>query len=199
MKRKNLNLKGIVLGVILFLGANAAFATGNIRINSYLDTDLSIVSIINPTQAPLRMNITDEAGNLYYSKKVSSATTAQKLFDFSYLEDGVYKIVLNGNEENIEKSFEIVNNKLVAAKVEKDTEKTMFRADANNLFITYLSFDNKDLNISITDEFGNEVFTKSYTSEPTFSKKFNVEALPEGDYKVRLISNNKEYNYAFSK
>jgi len=199
MNKRNLNLKGIVLGVILFLGANAAFATGNIRINSYLDTDLSIVSIINPTQATLRMNITDATGNLYYSKKVSSATTAQKLFDFSYLEDGVYKIELTGAKESIEKEFEVANNKLVNAEVKQNTAKTMFRSDANNLFVTYLSFENKDLNISITDEFGKEVFTKNYTSEPTFSKKFNVEALPEGDYKIRLISNNKEYNYAFSK
>lgn len=199
MKTKNVNLKGIVLGVILFLGASSAFATGNVRINPYLDTDLSIVSIINPTESALKLKIYDTEGNLYYSKKVSGETTNQKLFDFSYLEDGVYKIVLTGNKVNVEKKFEVENNKLISEKQEEIAEKTLFRSEDNNLFVTYLSFENKNFNLSILDSFGNEVFLESYSSEPTFSKKFNVEALPKGEYKVRLISNDKEYNYAFRK
>lgn len=198
MKTKN-TFKGLVLGVILFLGASSAFATGNIRINPYLDTDFSIVSIINPTESFLKMKIYDEAGNLYYSNKISSETTNQKLFDFSYLEDGTYKIVLTGKGDKLEKKFEVVNNKLVAESADKMTEKTLFRAEDNNLFVSYLSFENTTFNISINDDFGNEVFNGSYASEPSFSKKFNVEALPKGDYKVRLVSDKKEYNYAFRK
>ncbi|WP_372756220.1 hypothetical protein [Labilibaculum sp.] len=199
MKRKNITLKGLVLGVALFLGASSAFATGNLRINSYLDTDYSIVSIINPSESVVKMKIYDEAGNLYYSNKVNSEASAQKLFDFSYLEDGTYKIILTSKENTIEEKFEIINNKLVDASENIASEKTLFRADKDNLFVTYLSFKNTTFNISINDEFGNEVFNNSYNSEPTFSKKFNVKALPKGDYKVRLVSNNKEFDYAFSK
>lgn len=199
MKTKNVNLKGIVLGVILFLGANSTFATGNIKINPYLDTDLSIVSIINPTESELKMKIYDNEGNLYYSKKVSSTTTDQKLFDFSYLEDGLYKIVLTGAEEKVEKEFSVEGSKLKVEDSKEVAEKTLFRSEDNNLFVSYLSFENKKFNLTITDAFGNEIFEESYTSTPTFSKKFNVSALPEGEYKVRLISNKKEYNYAFRK
>lgn len=199
MRTKNVNLKGIVLGALLFLGASSAFATGNIKINPYLDTDLSIVSIINPTESALKMKIYDREGNLYYSKKVNRATTDQKLFDFSYLEDGIYKIVLSGAEENVEKEFIIEGKKLKVTDTKEVAEKTLFRSQDNNLFVSYLSFENKTFNLSITDELGNEVFEESYTSAPTFSKKFNVTALPEGEYKVRLVSNNKEYNYAFRK
>lgn len=198
MKTKN-TFKGLVLGVILFLGANSAFATGNIRINSYLDTDFSIISIINPSESFLKMKIYDEAGNIYYSKKVGSETSVQKLFDFSYLEDGTYKIVLTGKDANIEKKFKVADNKLVTKLADNTVEKTLFRTEKDNLFVSYLSFANTKFNISINDEFGNEVFNNSYASEPTFSKKFNVEALPKGDYKVRLVSDKKEFNYAFSK
>lgn len=199
MKSKNLKLRGLVLGVILFLGANSAFATGNIRINPYLDTEFSIVSIINPSESYVKMKIYDETGNLYYSQKVSSETTDQKLFDFSYLEDGTYKIVLTGKEGNIEKAFEVKDNKLVSEQTVELAEKTLFRADKNALFVSYLSFENKSFRLSITDADGAEVFTNSYESEPSFSKKFNVEALPKGEYKVRLVSDKKEYNYAFRK
>ncbi|PXX98910.1 hypothetical protein DF185_16170 [Marinifilum breve] len=199
MRTKNVNLKGIVLGALLFLGASSAFATGNIKINPYLDTDLSIVSIINPTESTLKMKIYDREGNLYYSKKVNSATTDQKLFDFSYLEDGLYKIVLIGTEEKVEKEFVIEGNKLKVEDNIEVAEKTFFRSENNDLFVSYLAFENKTFNLSITDALGNEVFEESYTSAPTFSKKFNVTALPEGEYKVRLVSNNKEYNYAFRK
>ncbi|WP_372756222.1 hypothetical protein [Labilibaculum sp.] len=199
MKRKNITLKGLVLGVALFLGASSAFATGNIRINPYLDTNFSIVSITNSSESAVNMKIYDEAGNLYYSNKLNGEVSAQKLFDFSYLEDGTYKIVLAGKEDTVEKQFEVVNNKLVSDSETVASEKTLFRADKDNLFVTYLSFNNTTFDITINDEFGNEVFNNSYDSKPTFSKKFNVEALPKGDYKVRLVSDNKEYNYAFSK
>ena len=193
------NLKRIALGLALLLGASSAFATGNIRINSYLDTDYSIVSIVNPSESNLKMKIYDTVGNLYYSKKVDATTTAQKLFDFSYLEDGTYKIVLTGKKERIEKTFEVSNNKLVRKVAKENTEKALFRANKDALYVTYLSFNNTSFNISISDAFENEIFVNSYDSEPTFSKKFNVEALPKGDYKVRLVSDNKEYNYAFRK
>nr|WP_320120034.1 T9SS type A sorting domain-containing protein [uncultured Marinifilum sp.] len=196
---KTKNLKGIVLGVILFLGTSSVFATGNIRINPYLNTEFSIVSIINPTESALKMKIYDNDGNLYYSRKVSSATTDQKLFDFSYLDNGTYKIVLSGENETIEKEFKVEDNKLITENTKEVAEKTLFRTEENSLFVTYLSFDNNNFNLSILDSFGNEVFEESYDSEPTFSKKFNVEALPKGEYKVRLISNAKEYNYAFRK
>jgi flagellar hook assembly protein FlgD len=199
MKRKNVNLKGVVVGVLLFLGASSAFATGNIKINTYLDTDLSIVSIINPTESELRMKIYDIEGNLYYTSKVSNTTTDQRLFDFSYLEDGEYKIVLSGAKDNVEKSFTVLNRKLKVEASNDPAEKTLFRSENNSLFVSYLSFENRKFNLSISDANGNAVFEDSYTSTPTFSKKFNVEALPEGEYKVRLISNNKEYNYAFRK
>jgi hypothetical protein len=199
MKRKNITLKGLVLGVALFLGASSAFATGNIRINPYLDTEFSIVSVINPSESVVKMKIYDEAGNLYYSNKVSAEASAQKLFDFSYLEDGTYKIVLAGKENTIEKEFEVVDKKLVNVSENVASEKTLFRADKDNLFVTYLSFNNTTFDITINDEFGNEVFNNSYDSEPTFSRKFDVAALPKGNYKVRLVSDNKEYDYAFSK
>ncbi|NOU61787.1 T9SS C-terminal target domain-containing protein [Marinifilum caeruleilacunae] len=199
MKKANLNLKGFVLGVILFLGASSAFATGNIKINPYLDTDLSIVSIINPTESVLKMKIYDAEGNLYYSKKVNSTTTDQKLFDFSYLEDGVYKIVLVGADNKVEKEFSVEDSKLKVETAKKLAEKTLFRSEDNSLFVSYLSFENKKFNLSIIDAYGNEVFEESYLSAPTFSKKFNVTALPEGNYKVRLTSNEKVYNYAFRK
>lgn len=199
MRTKNVNLKGIVLGALLFLSTSSTFATGKIKINPYLDTDLSIISIINPTKSELRMKIYDKEGNLYYSKKVNSTTADQKIFDFSYLEDGIYKIVLSGAEEKTEKEFIIEGKKLKVENNNEIAEKTLFRSENNNLFVSYYSSENKAFRISIIDALGNEVFEESYTSAPTFSKKFNVTALPEGEYKVRLISNNKEYNYAFRK
>jgi hypothetical protein len=199
MNRKKVNLRGVVLGLILLLGTSSAFATGKIRISNYLDTDLSIVSIFNPGESTLKMKIYDVDGNLYYTKKVSSETTDQKLFDFSYLEDGMYKIVLTGGEKDIVKEFEIEDNKLAPAKAKNYAERTLIRSFENDLFVTYLSFENKSFNLLITDKEGNQVFEESYTTKPNFSKKFNVSALPKGDYNVRLISNNKEYNYAFRK
>ena len=199
MKTLKINLAALLFAIFLTGTAASTSAQGTVRINPYLNTDLSIVSIINPSNASLRMKIYDEEGTLYYSQKIQEKTTDQKLFDFSYLEDGTYKIVLNGDSIDLEKEFDVVNKKLALKETNETNEKTFFRADNNNVFVTYLSFDQENFQISITDQEGEEVFLKSYNSTPRFTQKFDVKELPQGEYNVRLISNSKEYNYAFRK
>lgn len=199
MKNRNLNLKGIVLGVILSLGVTSTFAGEEISIKPYLNTNLSVVSIINPSASNLNLKILGEEGTLYYMENIGKVTATQKLMDFSNLKDGTYKIVASGKESNLEKEFTVANNKLAIESSSICDDNTIFCAANNDLYVTYLSLEKKNVNISIANNSGDIIFENSYKSEPNLSKQFNVEALPSGEYRISLVSENKEYSYAFQK
>ncbi|MGZ2368373.1 DUF3244 domain-containing protein [Ancylomarina sp. YFZ004] len=113
MKNLKLKLKGLALVALFTLSLNAAFATGNIRINQYLNTDYSIVSVFNTSSTDLKLKIYDENGHVFYSETVEAETNEQKLFDLSHLSDGNYALVLVGKNSRVEETFQVAGKKLL--------------------------------------------------------------------------------------
>jgi len=115
MKNLKLKLRGLALTALFVLSLSSAFASGNIRINPYLNTDYSIVSIINTSESNQKLKVYDENGNIYYTQTVEAETNSQKLFDLSNLEDGNYSLVLIGENSRVEETFQIAARKLVVS------------------------------------------------------------------------------------
>ena len=112
MKNLKLKLRGLALTAIFVLSLSSAFASGNIRINQYLKTDYSIVSVFNTSDSNLKLQVYDMDGNIYYSQTIDAETSSQKLFDLSNLEDGNYSLVLVGKNSRVEETFQVVAQKL---------------------------------------------------------------------------------------
>ena len=113
MKNLKLKLKGLALIALFTLSLNAAFASGNIRINPYLNTDYSIVSVFNTSTTDLKLKVYDEDGHVFYSATVEAETNTQKLFDLSNLSDGNYALVLVGKNTRVEETFQVAGKKLL--------------------------------------------------------------------------------------
>ena len=111
MKNLKLKLRGLALTAIFALSLSSAFASDTLRINQYLKTDYSIVSVFNTSDSNLKLQIFDNNGNIYYSQTIDAETSSQKLFDLSNLEDGNYSLVLVGKNSRVEEAFQVVAQK----------------------------------------------------------------------------------------
>ena len=131
MKNLKLKLKGLALVAVLALSLNTAFASDTLRINTYLNTDYSIVSVFNTSDANLKLKIYNEEGDVFYSETIEAETNTQKLFDLSLLADGNYALVLVGNNTRIEEQFEVKAQKLAVS------TKTMQIAECQNQNSSY--------------------------------------------------------------
>ncbi|MGQ1786879.1 MULTISPECIES: hypothetical protein [unclassified Saccharicrinis] len=202
-------MKRWVLGVMLVFVTTATFAgeggkaAGNVSILPYLDTDYSIVSLSNQADKAAIFSIKDAEGETVYKEWVNKAGFAQKILDFSNLEDGKYTAILKARgSEEISETFSIENHKLVSQKEEIVSEEELrafFNLVDNTLFVSHISFGSNTFGISISDALGDEVFEKGFDGNSTYSGKFDISALPNGEYKVSINSGNKEYSYAFRK
>ena len=112
MKNLKLKLKGLALVAMLTLSLNSAFASGDVKITPYLNTEFSIVSVFNTCESNLKLKVYDEEGSVFYSKTITAETTTQKLFDLSYLADGNYSLVLVGKNTKVETPFVVKAKKL---------------------------------------------------------------------------------------
>ena len=112
MKNLNLKSKGLALVAVLTLSLSSAFASGNLSINKYRNTDYSIVSVFNTSNSNLKLKVYDYAGHVFYSETIEAETNTQKLFDLSNLSDGDYSLVLVGDNTRIEEPFIVRSKKL---------------------------------------------------------------------------------------
>ena len=115
MKNLKLKLRGLALAAALVLSLSSAFAGGNVKINPYLNTDYSIVSVFNTSDSNLKLKVYDENGYVFYSETITAETNTQKLFDLSYLEDGNYSLVLVGNNTKVETPFVVRAKRLAVS------------------------------------------------------------------------------------
>ncbi|MCZ4695062.1 hypothetical protein DWB61_09065 [Ancylomarina euxinus] len=113
MKNLKLKLRGLALAAALVLSLSSAFAGGNVKINPYLNTDYSIVSVFNTSNSNLKLKVYDENGYVFYSETVEAESNTQKLFDLSYLSDGNYTLVLVGKNTRVEETFQVAGKKLL--------------------------------------------------------------------------------------
>ena len=131
MKNLKLKLRGLALAALFTLSLSTAFASGNLRINTYLNTDYSIVSVFNTSATNLKLKVYDENGYVFYSETIEAETNTQKLFDLSYLADGNYSLVLVGKNTRIEEQFVVKAKKLAVS------TKTMQIAEYKNQNSSY--------------------------------------------------------------
>ncbi len=202
-------MKRLVFGMMLFFVATATFAgeggktAANVSVLPYLDTDYSIVSLSNPVNKVALFSIKDAEGFTVYKEWINKSGFAQKILDFSNLEDGEYSAVLKTKGvDEVSQKFEIVDHKLVASTKEVLTEeqlKAFFHLVDNMLYVSHISFGSNFFGISISDAIGEEIFEKGFVGNSTYSGKFDISELPNGEYVISINSGNKEYSYAFRK
>jgi len=193
-----MNLRTLLFTAALSLITSLGYSQKEVSIFPYLKTAYSIVTVQNASNSTVIMSIVDNKSNeTIYKTKINDKGFTQRLFDLTELEDGNYSIEL-ANE--VKENFEIKNNKLQAEVPTFFAEnKTFFRLSNESIYITRFSFDEKPFSVSIINQKGEELFEKRYSADKTFTGKFDISELPNGDYNVILNSKADQSEYAFSK
>jgi aminopeptidase-like protein len=202
--------KGLALGVMFALTTTAFAGEGEgektnstVSILPYLNTDYSIVSLNNTSAKNTLFTIEDASGEVFYKEWIDKSGFSQKVLDFSYLSDGKYDIVLRTKgSESIKESFTVKNHKVVSD-LKKDVAVTQRKSFVNiidnMLYVSHLSSAGNSFGVSILDADADEVYSETFEGYTTFSKKFDVSALPSGSYEVSINAEKKEFSYAFTK
>ena len=191
-----MKLRMITTMIALTVIANVALATGNLRVNILpLTAERAVVAISNDAESKFQISIEDANGSVVYFKETEgNVADYRKVYDFSQLEKGDYKLVVSIDGIVGKREFSIGNREISVGK-EKTLTAPFFSFKDDVLRVAYLNHENERMNLYI---YGNGELVYSKALENTFSvnKGLNLSKLSAGEYKVVLASGNEVYDYS---
>lgn len=176
MKMMNV-IKGMLLLTAIVVGSTSVFAKGKIIVSPYLKTNYAIIAVEAVDSELYSVVITNSNGDVVYSSRNRNVNGNNfiKLFDFTALEDGNYKISFKSKGvPTIEERFLVKNGVLVPKESTKDVASADFKIMKKHA-----------------------VSRSSRTSGLAYTGNSIVSSISEGSFLLSFVSGNKVVGYEF--
>lgn len=161
---------------------------------SITSQNVARIGIINREKSNLELIISNEKGEVLFTKKVSGFDEYFRLVDLTDMPEGDYEVKLTGGEKLHSKKFTVKEKTATIIKKKEDIKPVFKLLDEEILLVSYLNTKNNNVNIffEINEDI---VFEERNIQEMPVSKKYSLEKLPPGDYIVKLYSGGEIYQY----
>ena len=202
MMSKNLMVVSLS-AFFLVVTIGQALASGKTSVYTKDNSDLSIVSVINPGTQPMSITIEDDLGSVvYYNKSNVSGSQYFKAFDFSKMEDGNYNLRVRSGNKTLVQPFNVVDGRATMLDQVADNKSfaPTFRFKNNMLKLSYLNLSKDNVEVYLYDNNNNLVHEESLGKDVSLGRIFNFEAAKPGKYQVVLtVGDKNNYTYTVNK
>jgi len=175
--------------------ANTLFAVGNLEVNILPGkADKAIVAISTLSNSNFNITIADADDNIvYYQENLSAGENYRKVYDFSDLVDGIYKLTVLSNNLTTERQFNLSQGQITVGK-EETTLAPFFGYQAGILKCSYLNFE-KD-NVTLTFYKNEEqIYSKKIGRDFNILQALDLTKLDKGIYQAVLYAGGKQFEY----
>jgi hypothetical protein len=175
--------------------ANTLMAAGNLKVNILpLTSEKAVVAISNSTAANFQISIANNKGEIvYYKQTDADSKDFRKVFDFSDLDKGDYKLSVSIDGSTTERLFKIENNNIAVGK-EKSMVAPFFAFKDGVLKLSYLNFSEENVSLNFYDK-EDLVYSKEIGDKFNVNEGFDLSKLDKGAYSVVLSTSDKSYSY----
>ena len=175
--------------------ANTLFAAGNLKVNIVpLNAEKAVVDISTLTNSNFSITISDDQGHVvYYNENSNPGENYHKVYNFSDLEDGTYKLKVVSNDITTERQFQ-KSHRIIMVGEEKTTLEPFFGYEDHILKCSYLNFakDYMTMNFYKDHEL---VYTKKIGRDFNIQHALNLSKLVKGNYEAVLSTGEKQFLY----
>ncbi len=196
----------IALGILMSLSVQAG-ERGLIEVFNHANSGQSIISVIN---TGLNYNsiklVCNTTGESFVQESLENTPNFQKLVDLESLNDGDYTVELAGNNDAVQKKFNIQYGELRDAELAQDifeeTSNMKFFMDEKNenLTVSFINPDREELSIKVVDIDRNKVVERIKAGNKVgYSTIIDLDYLRKGNYRTTLISGATSYHFDFTK
>ena len=174
--------------------ANTLMAGGNLKVNILpLTSETAVVAISSVDAANLQISIENENGEkVYYKETDAENKDYRKVFDFSNLERGDYKLSVTTNGLTTERNFSIDKN--IAVGKEKSLIEPYFAYKNGVLRVSYLNFPEEKVSLNFYAN-NDLVYSKEIGTKFNVTEGYDLSKLNKGTYSVVLSTDSKSYSY----
>lgn len=185
----------VTLVVALFAVANTVFASGNLRVNILpVSAEKAVVTISSLDDSNLTISIEDSQGKIvYYNENTDPKDNYRRVYDFSDLEDGQYKLTVVCKDLTTECQFQ-KSHKGIQVGNEKTTLEPFFGYEDGILRCSYLNFSKEKLTLYLFEK-NQLIYSKNIGRNFNVIEALNLSKLRRGNYEALLSTGDKEYSY----
>ena len=175
--------------------ANTLMAGGNLKVNILpLTSETAVVAISTIDASNLQISIENNMGEkVYYKETDADSKDYRKVFDFSKLEKGDYKLSVSTNGLTTERTFSIDKENIAVGK-EKSLIEPYFAYKNGILKMSYLNFQEENATLSFYTD-GDLIYSKEIGDKFNVIEGFDLSKLEKGAYSVVLSTGNNNYSY----
>ena len=177
--------------------ANTLIAGGNLKVNIVpLNSEKAVVAISSTDAANLQISIENENGEkVYYKEADAENSDYSKVFDFSNLEVGDYKLSVSTNGLTTERPFSIDKKNIEVGK-EKYLMEPYISYKDGALKLSYLNFPEENVNLNLYTN-NDLVYSKEIGNKFNVLEGYDLSKLEKGNYTVVLSSWSSLHSYDF--
>ena len=180
---------------VLVAFANTLFASGNLKVNILpLNAEKAVVAISTLSSSNFNITIANDKGQIvYYQENSNPAEHYRKVYNFSNLEDGTYKLTVVSADITAERQFE-KSHRMINVGEEKTTIEPFFVYEDGILKYSYLNFNKEDITIFFFKN--NELlYTKDIGRDFNVQRALDLSKLGKGTYEAVLYAGGKQFLY----
>jgi hypothetical protein len=187
----------LVFALVAF--ANTLFASGNLKVNILpMSAEKAVVAISTLSNSSYKITVTDEKERIVYYKENSDPEgNYRKVFNFSNLENGDYKLTVVCNDLTTERPFRKTYDGIKVGE-EKTTLEPYFGFEDGILRCTYLNFPKEDLTLYFFDN-NRLLYSKNIGRNFNVCEALNLSKLEAGNYEAVLSTGDKDYSFKVDK
>lgn len=180
--------------VLIFAFSANASETGNVRMYPIEGSKKAKVFITLTQSSGALISIKNMDGTVnFYREEVKGKNPYARVYDFSRLDDGIYKLVTETNHLMIEKTFEVSKSN-VRLLNESMRYLPVFIEKESKLLINFFNEQQQPVDIKFSD--GKEMFFEEKIDPIiNFSRVYNYAGLPSGTYMVYMESGSEIFSY----
>ena len=189
-------MKSIILSLVLALTLGVSKAATLPTIKEDVNKSF-VLNLKDWNQSDLEVAIISDEGVTVFSETLKEFQPSRK-YNLKYLSVGNYHVQLSDDYKTVTYTIAVNDSDVVIDEVEKVVFRPFISHHQDAIDINVLALGN-EVNIYLTDAYGNEIFHEKRENEKTITKRLNISELRSGQYSVNVQVNDFWYSQLITK
>ncbi len=179
--------------VLAILIAAIGYATEIPKLNIVkTDEQKALIAYKADFENTLEIKVCDNSGDILYFKRTKNPQSEfSKIFDFSELGNGNYRVSVNYGNQSVNRDLTISNKEMKISETERMYEPFWVLKDGN-LNVSHLNVPMKNVYLNIYKK-GEHVSGVNLGKQMSIQKCIDMSKLPKGDYEISLSDHFNEH------
>ncbi len=139
------------------------------------------------------VDIINNDGDIVYNEELNSKVNTYRKYDFSKIPTGEYRIVLRDELKKVVYNFEVNRNE-VSISEPIIRYSPVVTVEDKHIDLNMLAL-GEDVKVTITDNNGETLYEKTEQNVLSLNKRFNLDKLESGNYRIIISSDNEWFSH----